>query len=34
MAAQLGKAVTPGPKVISITEFSMRKGGHTYRIVV
>ena len=33
MRAQLKRAGTPGPKVIGIDEFSLRKG-HTYRIVV
>lgn len=33
MRAQLRKAGTPGPEVIGIDEFSLRKG-HTYRIVV
>ena len=33
MRAQLAKAGTPAPKVISVDEISIRKG-HTYRIVV
>jgi transposase len=33
MRSQLGRAGKPGPKVIGIDEFAIRKG-HTYRIVV